>query len=77
MFAALELEHDGRTIGEDERIAQHLVHGPDLHVGIIEGVADIDGIIEQRRGTVLALQLAADALEPIGTGAMDRIGRDW
>ena len=57
--AALELEHDGRTTGQDQCVAQRVVQGPDLHVGAVERVADVAGIMEQQCAAVGPGQLVA------------------
>ena len=57
-------EHDRAFCG-DEAVAGRIVRDPELHVGRVGGVADVDGVVEQGAGIVAALQLGADALEPV------------
>ena len=57
-------QHD-RPFGGDEAVAGRVVRDPQLHVGGVGRVADVDGVVEQGAGIVAALQLGADALEPV------------
>ena len=57
-------QHD-RPFGRDEAVAGRVVRDPELHVGGIGRVADVDRVVEQRAGIVAALQFGADALQPV------------
>jgi hypothetical protein len=46
------LEVDGMAAGEDDRIVEGIVGGPDLHVRDVGGVSDADGVIEQDAGHI-------------------------
>ena len=65
MLAAVELEQDRRPLGEDERIAIGIVQRPELHVRGVEGIADIDGVVEQGRRAVVQLKLLAQTGQAI------------
>ena len=75
MLAGEIVEQHDRPFGRDEAMAGVVVRDPQLHVGRIGGVADVDGVVEQGAGIVAALQLGADALEAVAAhGRQVRIG---
>jgi len=59
------VEQHHRPVGGDETMPRRVVRHPQLHVGAVGGVADVDGVVEQGAGIVAALQLGADALQPV------------
>ncbi len=52
MRAAVKVEHDHRPLGRDEGVADRVVQAPDLHVGAVGGVADVDRIGDHDAGIV-------------------------
>ena len=75
MKAAFEFEHDRRTAGQDQRVTHWIMRGPNLHVGTIKRVADVDRVIEQQRGDIGPCHLVAQSLKAIGTSTLqNRIG---
>ena len=52
VFAVVEVEQHGRPVGRHEGVADRVVHGPDLHVRGVGGIADVDGVVEQDAGHV-------------------------
>ena len=65
MLAGEIVEQHHRAFGGDETMPRRIVRHPQLHVGRVGGVADVDGVVEQGAGIVAALQLGADALQPV------------
>ena len=57
VLAAVEVEHDHRPVGRDEGVAHRVVQAPDLHVGAVGGVADVDRIGDHDAGVVARGQL--------------------
>ena len=65
MLAGEIVEQHHRPLGGDEAMPGRIVRDPELHVGRIRRVADVDGVVEQGAGVVAPFQLGADALEPV------------
>jgi hypothetical protein len=68
MFAAHELVHDAGAVDEDQGVADGVMRGPDLHVRTVEGVADVDWVVEQDRCAIAPAQLLADTPEAAAPG---------
>ncbi len=68
MLGAAIGEFDGMAVGEDHRVMERVVRRPELHVGDVEGVADVDGVIEQDRGAILRYHLIDQPLLAVAAG---------
>ena len=55
MGAAVKIKEHDRSIGGDKSVAHRVVCTPDLHVGAVGGIADIEWVAEDDRGVVEAL----------------------
>ena len=71
VLGALVLEVDARPVGADQRVMEHVVGRPQLHVHDVERVADVDRVVEQDRRAVVARELGAQALQPERAGAIE------
>jgi len=71
MLGARELPQDDRPVGADHRVARRVLQRPDLHVGAVGRVADVDRVEEQRRRDVARLELGPEAAEPVGAHRRD------
>ena len=60
-----EVEEYRRAVRERERVADDIVHRPDLHVPRAGRVAEVDGVHHQHRLVLLAVKLLADALRAV------------
>ena len=59
MRAAVEVEQDHRPLGRDEGVAHRVVQAPDLHVGAVGGVAQVDRVADHDPGVVARRRAAA------------------
>ena len=71
MRAAVEVEQDDRALGRDEGVAHRVVQAPDLHVGAVGGVAQVDRVADHDAGEIARRELARAAARG-GRGAAPR-----
>ena len=76
MVAAFELKQDHGPFGKDQGVSHGVVQGPDLHVGAVQRIADIDRVIKQSRSTIVLAQKLADARQAVDAGAAQHLMRD-
>ncbi len=74
MGAAVEIEDDHRPLGRDEGVADRVVQAPDLHVGAVGGVAEVDRIGEDSPGVVAPRERRPQAGEALGPERLE-VGR--
>ena len=65
VLAGKIVEQHHRTVGGNETVAGRVVRHPQLHVGRVGGVADIDGVVEQGAGIAAPPEFSADALQAV------------
>ena len=70
------VEQDYRPIGRHVDIAAFVVQRPDLHVGHVAGVADIDGIDQQGAPAIAPAQFPAQNLRAAAKVNVDRLLKD-
>ena len=66
MAAGCQIEQDRRAVRENQRVADDIVHRPDLHVPRAGSVAQVDRIDRQHRLAVPSVQFLPDTLRAVG-----------
>ena len=59
------LEQDDGAVGRDEAGPRGVVGDPDLHVGRVGRVADVEGVEDEEARAVVAAELAAQPFQPV------------
>ena len=65
MLARMEFKQDDRTVGRDENAAHRIVRGPQLHVGAIRGVSNVQRVVEMNACQIVLAQLGTDTVEAV------------
>ena len=65
MLALGIVKNNQRPLGGDKAIAGGVVGNPQLHVGGVGGVANVERVVQDNRGNVAAQQFGANALQTI------------
>ena len=65
MPGVVEFEQDDRPFGRHEGVTGRIVHDPDLHIGRIGQVPDVERIEQHHPGDVRLAHLGAHALDPV------------
>ena len=76
MIALGIFEQNDRPFRRHEGPATRRMQGPDLHVGRIERITDIDRVIEQRCRAIMSGKLFAQPAKAIGTDGVEHGSRD-
>jgi hypothetical protein len=76
MFRSAIFEVDGMTVGAHHGVMRGIVRHPQLHVGDVEGIADVYRIVEQDRRAVVSDKLRNDAALAVGPRTLEGVMRD-
>ncbi|MEJ7697204.1 MAG: hypothetical protein WKF78_11440 [Candidatus Limnocylindrales bacterium] len=70
VLAAVEIPEDDRAFRCHEGVAHGVVGAPQLHIGRVRRIADVERIVEKHAGHVARAQLLADARQPVASGGL-------
>ena len=76
MLGVPVFEINRRSVREDDRVMRRIMQHPDLHVGGIERVADVDRVVEQDRRAIMLPELILDPSLAIGAHPLQRLERN-